>query len=44
LPERKVRQEEIVKNAFGQTLTFSEYLRQDKEYQAELNKKTQYNP
>jgi COX assembly mitochondrial protein 2 len=43
LPERKVRQEEIVKNAFGQTLTFSEYLQQDKEYRAELSKKAQSN-
>lgn len=39
LPERKIRQEEIVKNAFGKTVTFSEYLQKDEEYQAEVSRK-----
>jgi len=34
LPERKQRQEEIVKKAFGKEITFSEYLEKDKEYRA----------
>ena len=41
LPERKIRQEEIVKNAFGKNMTFSEYLQKDKEYLAEVAKKDQ---
>ena len=33
LPQRKLRQEEIIKEAFGKTMTFSEYLNQDADYQ-----------
>ena len=41
LPERKIRQEEIIQKAFGKDVTFTEYLKQDKEYLAEVAKKKQ---
>jgi COX assembly protein 2 len=41
LPERQVRQDEIVKHAFGQEMTFSEYLQRDAAYLAEVAKKQQ---
>ena len=34
LPERKERQEQIIKRAFGKDVTFTEFLAQDKEYRA----------
>ena len=37
--ERRSKQEEIIKEAFGKTMTFSEYLELDKEYLAEVAKK-----
>lgn len=40
LPQRKLRQEEVIKQAFGKTMTFSEYLEKDKEYQEEVKRKT----
>jgi COX assembly mitochondrial protein 2 len=39
LDDRKKRQEEIIKVAFGKDVTFSEYLQQDKEYQHEVKRK-----
>lgn len=39
LPEQRTQQEEVIKKAFGKQLTFQEYLKQDKEFQAELEKK-----
>ena len=38
LPERRARQEDIIKTAFGKKETFSEYLQKDKEYQHEMEK------
>ena len=32
LVERKQRHEEVIKQAFGKSMTFTEYLQQDKEY------------
>jgi COX assembly mitochondrial protein 2 len=32
LAERKNRHEEVIKQAFGKSMTFSEYLKQDKEF------------
>jgi COX assembly mitochondrial protein 2 len=39
MPERRMRQEEIVKRAFGREQTFSEYLQQDRGYLEEVAKK-----
>ena len=39
LKERKLRQEDIVKEAFGKQMTFQEYLKNDREYRAEVEKK-----
>lgn len=39
LTEHQRRHEEAVKVAFGQRLTFAEYLKEDKEYLAEKSKK-----
>lgn len=39
LPEQRNQLEEVIKKAFGKQMTFQEYLKQDKEYQAELVKK-----
>lgn len=39
LPERRKRQEEVVKKVLGKKMTFQEYLQQDKEYQQELLRK-----
>lgn len=41
LDDRKRRQEEIIKVAFGKDVTFSEYLQQDREYQREVKRKEQ---
>lgn len=41
LPERAIKREEIVKQAFGKQVTFSEYLQQDKDYQRERQRKQQ---
>jgi COX assembly mitochondrial protein 2 len=38
LPERRARQEDIIKTAFGKKETFSEYLQKDKDYQREMEK------
>lgn len=43
LPELMNRQEEIVKEAFGKEMTFSEFLQKDKVYRAEVAKKQQHN-
>ena len=44
LPEYfQVTQANIIKKAFGQTLTFQEYLKQDKEYLAAKQKEEQSN-
>jgi COX assembly protein 2 len=38
LPERRARQEDMIKTAFGKTETFAEYLKKDHEYQNEIAK------
>ena len=43
LPAMRKKQEAIIKEAFGKRQTFSEYLQQDAEYQAELKKAQQKN-
>lgn len=40
LKEEKLRQEDMVKEAFGRQLTFQEYLQADRDYRAEVDKKT----
>jgi len=39
LPEKRKQQEEIVMKAFGKQMTFQEYLKQDKDYQSEMERK-----
>ena len=41
LPQMKVKQEEIIKNAFGKNITFSEYLAKDKDYKEAMDQKRQ---
>ena len=40
LPDRAKKQEDVVKKAFGKQMTFSEYLKQDKDYQREKQRKS----
>jgi COX assembly protein 2 len=39
LKENKQAEAELIKEAFGKTMTFQEYLKTDKDYQRELKKK-----
>jgi COX assembly protein 2 len=39
LSERKTEEAELIKEAFGKTQTFHEFLKTDKDYQRELKKK-----
>jgi len=39
LKQRKLREQEVIAEAFGKTQTFAEYLEQDRDYQQELRKK-----
>lgn len=39
LPARRSRQEEIIKDAFGKDMTFSQFLEQDADYQRERQRK-----
>lgn len=43
LREREQEFEQVVKTAFGKEMTFSEYLANDREYQAEIAKKKKNN-
>jgi COX assembly protein 2 len=39
LAENKMKEQDLIKEAFGKTMTFHEYLKTDKDYQRELKKK-----
>jgi hypothetical protein len=39
LVEQKLKEQDVIKEAFGKSETFEEYLARDRDYQAELSKK-----
>jgi COX assembly mitochondrial protein 2 len=41
VPENRLRQEDMIKEAFGKKMTFQEYLSQDRDYQEALRKKNE---